>query len=314
MADADYSNYFRKKRWNWSALGYLPIGLTFLALRLPLFVVSWFVWLLIPDCYIKKVALRWIWFFLGLHVRLEAQLQSMPRVIICNKVSILDYISMKLFLDVEFVSVESQHTVLPPNVPKCFQKDHFVGYLKSLENYPKRYAFVQPQTYVATSYNATALFNAKDLEGIIKAQLLYLSVHQLLSFFSVTVGTNTSLFDIFWILISPMTTIKASMFDIIQREDGVSNEALAELITEKFCKYSKLAKLEVNEEAALRCLAKCKDNVIDLKTINVRSNDFYMKLTPADRFNVRKNQIEKMIEEEKAKYLNRVNSTPTSSS
>ena len=314
MAETDYSNFFCKKRWNLSILWYWPFGLTLLAfIRLPLFILTWLTWLLIPDCYFKKVILKWMWLVLGLHVRFDQELQSMPRVIVCNKTSIVDYIALKLFLDVEFVSVEPKHRSLPLNVPRCIQKDHFIGYLKTLESKHKRYALVQPQTYVATNYNAIAPFNARDIEGIMKAQLVCLSVSRPFLVSAVTVGTNTSIFDILWILFTPMTILRAARFGVIQREEGTSNDALAELITKEFCDYTKLPKLEVGEEAAMRCLSKSKDNVVDMTTINARSNDFYTKLTPTDRFNVRKMLIEKMIEEEKLKYLNRVNSSTSSS-
>merc|ERR1712150_236999 len=93
----------------------------------------------------------------------------------------------------------------------------------------------------------------------------------------------------------------------IEREPGTSNESFAELVQEKFTENGKLELLHQREEEVKELLSKESTKVIDLSTINEKSNEFYSKLSSSDRFTIRDEKVKQMIQEERVKYLNRKN-------
>merc|ERR1712004_914665 len=144
------------------------------------------------------------------------------------------------------------------------------------------------------------------LDAILQAQLVTFKLSRPVDI-AISTGTNASYWDIVWLMFSPVITIEVCVLGTIQRECGTSNESFAEIIQEKFTENGKLELLHQTEKEVKELLSKESTKVIDLSTINEKSNEFYSKLSSSDRFTIREEKVKQMVQEERIKYLNRKN-------
>ena len=305
---SDKVAHLRLERWSWPVLLYFPIGIILLAVRLALLLEIILIWVLIPDFEAKKVAMKFLFTVMGLHVNFERQsLKKCPRIIISNKSSLFDYLAMQTVVDIDFVDNETRHLTVPPGKCKNLVKDHFGAKIKSLET-SSNFIFMQPQTYISSNASAICPVVPGNLEGVMQAQLVMLKLWRPVDVSS-SVGTNTSYWDALWLMFSPITVVEISFVGKIERESTVSNETFAQDVEQRFSDYSGRPVLEETEEEMSALLFKNAQKTIDLTTINEKSNEFYSKLTTSDRFTIRAEKVKEMIQTERAKYLSRKNSS-----
>jgi len=301
------SNYFRTYRLPWLLYIYIPLGLILLLIRLVLSIEVMLLWFIVPNCNFKAAVMKFLLAVLGLYIKYDSEsLKICPSIIIGKKTSIFDYLAIKFFTsNVDFVDVEMPHLTLPPRKCEVLQKEHINSKIKEMGTASK-YLFIQPQRYICTAENAVCPLASDNLDAILQAQLVTFKLSRPIDI-AVSSGTNSSYWDIVWLMFSPITTIEVCVLGTIEREPGTSNESFAELVQEKFTENGKLELLHQREEEVKELLSKESTKVIDLSTINEKSNEFYSKLSSSDRFTIREEKVKQMIQEERVKYLNRKN-------